>query len=351
MFCNREKEQQELTAILDMEPSLVYFVHGPMNSGKTTLVKQVLDSRPENAVPFYINLRGRNIESPNDFLHALFSVDYHLSVIDMNAYVGEILGNGINGLKKRAGVPIPGDMFDMLFHKQDKGADTFTYLETFFDILVHSEGLSPIFIIDEIQMLKNVNEEDRNPLLDRLFNFFIRMTKETHLCHCLTVSNDSIFLLRIQDHAGMDGRSQSLLIDDLDKPRALAIYEEFGFTDKQRVWSYLGGKIGDMVMLQTWLARGYDQTESLDRMLRVEAGRLELIESGLLEKNQQECAVMMDFLYHVGRKGQIEFKPKPDHRKVRFWSDRHVMYLEPDMGIVKPQGQLVRRAIHAMEGL
>jgi len=35
MFYDREDEQKKLLSILDMEPSLVYFVYGPINSGKT----------------------------------------------------------------------------------------------------------------------------------------------------------------------------------------------------------------------------------------------------------------------------------------------------------------------------
>ena len=68
MFYNREDEQKGLLTILNMEPSLVYFVYGSINSGKTNLINKILQNLPEPMVPFYVNLRGRNVSSSEDFL-------------------------------------------------------------------------------------------------------------------------------------------------------------------------------------------------------------------------------------------------------------------------------------------
>ena len=57
---------------------------------------------------------------------------------------------------------------------------------------------------------------------------------------------------------------------------------------------------------------------------------------------------MMDFLIHVGKKGRIEFKAKSDRRKVFFWADENVLFLEPEAGVVKAQGRLIRRAINGL---
>ncbi len=66
-FCDREREQKQLLAILEHEPSLVYFVHGPADPGKTALLTKVLKDLPEEMTPFYVNLRGRDISSAGDF--------------------------------------------------------------------------------------------------------------------------------------------------------------------------------------------------------------------------------------------------------------------------------------------
>ena len=42
-FVNREKEKKELKAILSGRPNFVYFVYGPINSGKTALLMKVFE--------------------------------------------------------------------------------------------------------------------------------------------------------------------------------------------------------------------------------------------------------------------------------------------------------------------
>ncbi|MEA3282076.1 MAG: ATP-binding protein [Euryarchaeota archaeon] len=60
-FHDKERETKEITNILDSEPSLITFVYGPINSGKTALINHLIDQLPEYYAPFYINLRGRFI--------------------------------------------------------------------------------------------------------------------------------------------------------------------------------------------------------------------------------------------------------------------------------------------------
>ena len=60
-FHNREKETKEIMDILDSEPSLITFVYGPINSGKTTMISHLIEELPEEYAPFYVNLRGRFI--------------------------------------------------------------------------------------------------------------------------------------------------------------------------------------------------------------------------------------------------------------------------------------------------
>jgi uncharacterized protein YeeX (DUF496 family) len=55
------------------------------------------------------------------------------------------------------------------------------------------------------------------------------------------------------------------------------VYEEFGFENKELVWEYIGGKIGDMVRLFERKKLGYSEREAVERMLRDEVARLELL--------------------------------------------------------------------------
>ena len=55
-FHNREKELNGVMKILEAEPSLITFIYGPINSGKTTMISHLLEQHPEDYVPFYVNL-------------------------------------------------------------------------------------------------------------------------------------------------------------------------------------------------------------------------------------------------------------------------------------------------------
>ena len=62
-FHNREREQKEIMDILDAEPSLITFIYGPINSGKTALIDHLIEQLPEDYVVFYINLRTKLLAS------------------------------------------------------------------------------------------------------------------------------------------------------------------------------------------------------------------------------------------------------------------------------------------------
>ena len=74
-FHDREKETKAIRAILDAEPSLITFIYGPINSGKTTLISHLIEELPEEYAPFYVNLRGRFITDYEDLLNGLFEID------------------------------------------------------------------------------------------------------------------------------------------------------------------------------------------------------------------------------------------------------------------------------------
>lgn len=349
MFYNREDEQKELLAIVNMEPALVYFVYGPINSGKTNLITKVLQSLSEPVVPFYVNLRGRNVSSSENFLNVLFSIDRKSQFESAQDYLKELLKGGADMLKQTTGIPIPARIFDLLFQTKDKGEDVFHYLEMFFTTLVEGKQLKPVFVLDELQMLKGVVNSRGNLLLDNLFNFFVRITKETHLCHCFVISSDSVFIQQVYGHARLKGRSDYVLVDDLDKARAFDMYEKFRFKEQERVWSYLGGKIGDMFLLHSKLQRGYSLIESLETMLRYEVDSLKLIKARLLEQDEQKCSRMMELLFQVGREGALQFDPESMRHAVYAWVDENVLFLDPIMGVVRTQGQLAQRAIHELQ--
>ncbi|NMG82955.1 MAG: ATPase, partial [Methanosarcinales archaeon] len=71
-FHNREMETKEIRLILDSRPTLITFIYGPINSGKTGLINHVIEELPEDYVVFYINLRTKFLASYDDFIESLF---------------------------------------------------------------------------------------------------------------------------------------------------------------------------------------------------------------------------------------------------------------------------------------
>ena len=106
-FYDREQEEQELHIILEDEPSLVYFVYGPMNSGKTSLLVRVLNSLPKDMVPFYINFRGRDLSSTGEFLNCLFKIDKRSLLDSVKEYMRGLTGEGADVITKLTGIHIP----------------------------------------------------------------------------------------------------------------------------------------------------------------------------------------------------------------------------------------------------
>ena len=57
-FHDREEEIKEIKSILEREPSLITFIYGPINSGKTELMSYVVKQLPKDYAIFRINLGG-----------------------------------------------------------------------------------------------------------------------------------------------------------------------------------------------------------------------------------------------------------------------------------------------------
>ena len=122
-FVNREKEKKELKAVLSGRPNFVYFVYGPINSGKTALLMKVFEELSEKYVVFYINFRWRDVERVEDLVRVLFEVEYGKGREEFKEVVKEVLKAGAKGVGKIKGIPIPEKIFDYLLGGAKKVED------------------------------------------------------------------------------------------------------------------------------------------------------------------------------------------------------------------------------------
>ena len=347
-FYDREREREELKTILSGEPNFVYFVYGPINSGKTALLNRVFEDLPDDYRIFYINFRGFE-GGYTKFTRAFFELGddslwaklrKNLPVVAAAVEYVERVARKIN-----TSIELPGEVIAKLQigGENPEKIDLFHYLERLMKSLF-DKGKRPVLVLDEIQVLKDELNAVGKPLLARLFNFAVRMTKETHLCHVLCATSDCLFIEDIYSSARLEGRAKYILVDDLDKENAFRVYEEFGFEDKMLVWDYIGGKLGDMVSLSEDKRRGLGEKEALEEMLKRQIKRLRWIRLRML-MDRPDGEEIWNFLRNFREKEKLDFGKEEDFDSLFFWVDQNVLFYNPLDGTVRPQSRLLWRAI------
>ncbi|MFQ6119706.1 MAG: ATP-binding protein [Methanosarcinales archaeon] len=264
-FFDREKEMEEIKNILDTEPTMITFIYGPINSGKTELINYLSRGLSNEYVGFYVNLRGRFLSSYKDFVRALFKIEKEKK--DYKEILKAISTASLKTLKF-AGIPITEDVLD-LFFKDKTYEDVFEFLEEYFDKV--SENRIPVLVLDELQKIGEVKVDGM--LIYELFNFFVRLTKERHLVHVFAVSSDSSFIERVYSEAMLQGRCEYLLVDDFDYARTMAFLDKYNFSEEEKeiTWNYCGGKPVYLI----GLIKARDRVKKAKEYFKIRMGQIE----------------------------------------------------------------------------
>ena len=354
LFYNREEDKERVKRILSGEPNLVYFMYGPINSGKTALLMRVIEEMGSGYVVFYINFRWRDVRSIEDLLRVLFDVRYGERDVVIREFIKEVVKVGssmvVGGFR---GVPISDRIFDIIFGSGRRIEDVFKYLEVVMRE-VRVRGLMPVIVLDEMQVIRGVVNSEGRGIMSNLFNFLVAMTKEGHLSHVICATSDCLFVEEVYNNARLEGRSDYILVDDLDKGSAYDMYDRFGFRDRDVVWGYIGGKIGDMVRLYEKRKVGVREGDALAEMLLSERRRIEdIMEVVRYGKEEYEYRGERYEIVYDGVKRVLEvfsdryevsrFEIEPIYRD--YLVNKNVLFYEPIRGVVKPQGVLIGRAI------
>ncbi len=242
-FFDREKERWEIMQILESEPQLLNFIYGPINSGKTTLITNLIENLPDDYVVFYVNLRRKSIIRYEDFIRVLFAIEEggFLKKIKniFTKVLKHITSTGEKTLYKSHGIPVDKSLLETFF-KEKSNEDVFNYLVEYFKNIAKHK--TPVLVIDELQMIGDL--EINGKLIYKLFNFFIGLTKELHICHVFALSSDSLFIERVYNEAILKNRCRYLLVDDFDEETAGKFLEKYGFTEEEikLAKDYAGGK-------------------------------------------------------------------------------------------------------------
>ena len=217
-FWDREKEAIFLRRYIESEPNAILFVYGPKSSGKSTLLMHVAKQLRGGSRRFiWYDLRKYAIESMNDAISILLGAKGHPTALaklfDINLFFITIK---------------PDEM--MKFMKKER--DPFVLIETEL-VKLKEKGETPVIVFDEIQNLKEIYLNGERRLIDRLFNFFVAVTKVNHLSHVLVMTSDTFFIEEIYQSSALENTSRYFLVDFFDDETTYKILKDEGLSDEE----------------------------------------------------------------------------------------------------------------------
>ena len=333
-FHDRGKEMNEIRDILDAEPSLITFVYGPINSGKTALITHLIEELPENYVVFYVNLRGKFISNYDDFVRALFKLDREKK--EYKEILRTISEVSLKSLKF-AGIPVTEGVLD-LFFRENTYYDVFEFLEDYFTEIAKNKV--PVLIVDELQKIGDVRINTH--LIYELFNLFIRLTKELHLCHVFAVTSDSLFIEQVYSEAMLEGRCRYLMVDDFDYKTTTAFLDGHDFTDDERTiaWDYCGGK---PVYLLELINTKDNRKGKAEEMFKIRMGQIEEIIYSLEANDKKMFDAVVGILSEFIVNEKTAYKYLNDG--IKFLVRKNIIFADLVNKELIPQSQLTLSAI------
>lgn len=261
-FINRKKEILTLKSYFEHEPANILVVYGPKSTGKTTLLHQVIQDhlKDKKYAVNSINLRRVLIYDFKSFLDIFFQKNTGEKVKDIVAGVTVNVGFFKVGLDDEA-----------LLKK-----NAFKVMEDQL-IKANQKGLRPIIILDEIQNLKDIYLNGERRLLDELFNFFVGLTKETHLAHVVLASSDSFFISRIYDSASLMKTADFLLVNQLEKIEVenWLKKQQFSSDDIQFIWEHSGGNTWEIEQYILARKKGESIEHTYQKFLNIALSKLD----------------------------------------------------------------------------
>jgi len=353
-FYDRESEIKEIVDIMSMKPRLITFIYGPINSGKTELISHLIEQLPEDYVIFYINLRTKFLASYDDFIESLFEMEMETDVTKRKKK--ETLAELVSSITKITGIPITREFIDYVF-KDEKPKNAFSYIIKLFEE-VRNAGKQPVLILDELQKIGDVLVN--GPLIYELFNFFIDLTKELHLCHVFVITSDSLFIERVYSEAMLSGRSDYLLVDDFDYERTMDFLDGYGFNEhaKEIVWQSVGGKPVSLVKLINAKTSGKKIEDVINSMLMLRTGEVKqrtgvlkivskkiFFEEEEIELKYDKITEILDKFLDKGFYAYEMITPE-----VAYLVRENILFVDPVRCIIKPQSRLDLLAIREVVG-
>ena len=236
-FVNRRDELAYLQSWISAKPENILFLYGPKSSGKTTLVYRFIEQNLSNGKYDikHFNLRELLLVNYKSFLRAFFELKSSEQVKETRQYDLKVFKLNVETIKGLESKEL--DPFIVMKRELEKS---------------NKKGKRPLIIIDELQALDEIYFNGGRELLNEMFNFFVAITKESHLCHVIIASSDGYFIDRIYQDSKLKKTSEFMEVKYLLKADVmdwLSNLEKYSKIDqfilnnhqKQEIWDFFGG--------------------------------------------------------------------------------------------------------------
>ncbi|MCX6582986.1 MAG: ATP-binding protein [Candidatus Aminicenantes bacterium] len=343
-FINRQRELSYLAEYINIRPESILFLHGPKSSGKTTLLYrffQQLEKEQHLDVKF-LNLRETFTNVYEDFLKSFFHVE----------------GKGEKKEKLTSDINIGFFKISSTVEKQilEKRADPFKVMKSEF-LAANKKGIKPILIIDELQALDRIyinNDKDRH-LIIALFNFFVAMTKESHLAHIIIASSDGYFLDTVYNDSKLKKSSSFYKVDYLSKEDVMewllnlekySKIKDYTLTrgEAEMIWDTVGGSMWE---IQDILNERFNKPTDAVLALIKDKMRGMIAHYAEFDEGKRQVLRVIDEKETV-RSIDLEKLPIEIPRLKELLRDmvrNNILYFDPTQAVYYPQGRSYRWGI------
>jgi AAA+ ATPase superfamily predicted ATPase len=332
-FINREKELRYLREYINIAPESILFIHGPKSSGKTTLLYKFLEQtqKEQKLDVKFMDLRKAFTNIYEDFIKAFFHVETKgekKEKVESNINIGFFKINA--SVEKKI---------------LEKRADPFKVMDAEFLDLTR-KGIKPVLIIDELQALDKVylNNDKERQLITALFNFFVAMTKQSHLAHIMIASSDGYFLNTIYNDSKLKKSSDFYKVDYLPKEDVMewllnlekySRIKEYTLTapEAEKIWDTMGGSAWE---IQYLLGRLF--SNPLDDELNLYKKKMRsMVVDYVVRPGQEDIERLLNHFVQNDELSKEMVKPE-DEKILRDLVRNNILYFDPTEATYYPQG-------------
>ncbi|UCH95040.1 MAG: AAA family ATPase [Candidatus Aminicenantes bacterium] len=341
-FINRENELEFLEEYINQRPESILFLHGPKSSGKTTLLYRFLNEieKKQKLDVKFLNLREKLIANYKDFIRIFFGIDYSKTKED---------------IKEKREYDI--FKFFKLSVEEFKGMeagqlDPFEIMKMNF-VKLRKKGIKPLVIIDELQLMDEIymNNGKERLLIIELFNFFVAMTKESHLAHIIIASSDGYFINRVFIDSRLKKTSDFYKVDYLEKADVMewllnlekySAIKDYTLTKEEveKIWEVVGGSMWE---IQNLLSRLFKQPLP-EVLAHYKQKILGLITDYIVTKGRKQREKILKTFVNNDclRKKDID---EDDEEILQHMVRNNILYFDPTEAVYYPQGKSYQHGI------